>query len=64
MKRLLWLGNSYEQLREFPHDVRSHAGYELLKVQEGQKPADWKPMPAVGAGVEEIRYGRNPERIA
>ncbi len=31
------------------------AGYQLNKVQHGELPDDWKPMPAIGAGVREIR---------
>ena len=29
--------------------------YQLDKLQRGQKPDDFKPMPVVGKGVEEIR---------
>jgi len=29
--------------------------YQLDKVQRGQQPDDFKPMPAIGKGVEEIR---------
>jgi phage-related protein len=28
---------------------------ELFAVQVGRDPADWKPMPAIGPGVREIR---------
>lgn len=31
------------------------AGKELLRVQLGFDPTDWKPMVSVGAGVREIR---------
>lgn len=31
------------------------AGKELLRVQLGFEPTDWKPMASVGAGVKEIR---------
>jgi phage-related protein len=30
-------------------------GYQLGKVQRGEQPDDFKPMAAVGKGVEEIR---------
>jgi phage-related protein len=30
-------------------------GYQLDKVQRGHQPDDFKPMPSVGKGVEEIR---------
>ncbi|MDA9272248.1 type II toxin-antitoxin system RelE/ParE family toxin, partial [bacterium] len=31
------------------------AGYQLDKVQRGEMPDDYKPMPSIGKGVEEIR---------
>ncbi|MDD2467974.1 MAG: type II toxin-antitoxin system RelE/ParE family toxin, partial [Desulfobulbus sp.] len=31
------------------------AGYQLDKVQRGEQPDDFKPMPSIGKGVEEIR---------
>jgi phage-related protein len=30
-------------------------GYQLDKVQRGGQPEDFKPMPSIGKGVEEIR---------
>jgi phage-related protein len=30
-------------------------GYQLDKVQRGAQPDDFKPMPSIGRGVEEIR---------
>ena len=39
----------------FPTDARQDAGYQLDKVQRGLQPDDFKPMPAIGKGVEEIR---------
>jgi phage-related protein len=55
MKNVKFLGDSLECLREFPEDVRQDAGYELDKVQRGEQPSDFKPMPSIGKGVEEIR---------
>ena len=39
MKQVIWMG----------------IGYQLEHVQEGVDPDDWRPMPAVGPGVREIR---------
>jgi phage-related protein len=50
-----FLGDSLKCLRDFPADARHDAGYQLDKVQRGDQPDDFKPMPAVGKGVEEIR---------
>jgi phage-related protein len=55
MKQVIWMGNSKEDLRDFPGEARREVGYQLEHVQEGMDPDDWKPMPAVGAGVREIR---------
>lgn len=54
-KALFWVGSSLADTRAFPVEARQRAGYELYLVQQGQEPSDWKPMPAVGAGVREIR---------
>jgi phage-related protein len=55
MKPISFLGNSLQCLREFPEDARHDAGYQLDQVQRGRQPSDFKPMPAVGRGVEELR---------
>ena len=55
MKPVRFLGDSLERWRDFPVDARQDAGYQLDKVQRGLMPGDFKPMPAVGKGVEEIR---------
>jgi phage-related protein len=55
MKPLRFLGDSLRRLREFPEDARQDAGYQLDKVQRGEQPDDFKSMPSIGKGVEEIR---------
>jgi phage-related protein len=55
MKLLRFLGDSLKCLREFPDEARQDAGYQLDKVQHGELPDDFKPMPSIGKGVEEIR---------
>jgi len=55
MKDLVFLGNSLKAIREFPDEARRDAGFQLDRVQRGLSPIDFKPMPAVGRGVEEIR---------
>lgn len=55
MKPVCFLGDSLKCLREFPEDARQDAGYQLDKVQHGDQPDDFKPMPLIGKGVEEIR---------
>ena len=55
MKPLTFLGDSLRRLRGFPGDARTDAGYQLDRVQHGEQPDDFKPMPGIGPGVEEIR---------
>jgi phage-related protein len=52
MKPIRFLGDSLKCLREFPDHARQDAGYQLVKVQQGQQPDDFKPMPSIGSGVE------------
>ena len=50
-----FLGNSRRVLREFPKRARHAAGYQLERIQMGISAEDFKPMPSIGMGVEEIR---------
>ena len=59
MKSIRFLGDSLKRLREFPADARHDAGYQLDKLQRGLQPDDFKPMPTIGKGVEEIRVWDN-----
>src|SRR5918994_7099514 len=55
MKPVHFVGSSRDDLRELPDDARETTGHRLFKVQQGKEPDDWKPMPTVGIGVNEIR---------
>lgn len=55
LKPVKFVGSSRDDLRKFPHDVRHEIGIELMRVQSGLMPTDFKPMAAVGAGAFEIR---------
>ena len=55
MKPIRFLGDSLTCLREFGTDAKQDVGYQLDRVQRGEQPNDFKPMPSVGKGVEEIR---------
>lgn len=52
MKPITFLGDSLDRLRDFPADACHDAGYQLDKIQRGHWPDDFKPMPAIGQGVE------------
>ena len=55
IKAVEFLGSSLDELRNFPLSARREAGYQIDKVQHGEKPDDWKPMKTIGSGVQEIR---------
>jgi phage-related protein len=55
LKPVEFAGDSLVRLRDFPASARRAAGYQLDRVQRGLEPDDWKPMPAIGAGVRELR---------
>jgi phage-related protein len=59
VKPLVWVGNSLEAVRGFPDETRRIAGVQLRRVQLGDDPYDWKPMPGIGVGVREIRLRSN-----
>jgi phage-related protein len=55
MKDVAFLGDSLERIRQFPGNARSDIGYQIHRLQNGMQPVDFKPMPTIGRGVEEIR---------
>jgi phage-related protein len=55
MKPVRFIGDSLKCLRAFPTDARRDLGFQIEALQQGGQPADFKPMPTVGMGVEEIR---------
>ena len=55
IKPLVFCASSLNDLRAFPPQAKSEAGFQLDQVQHGRDPDDWKPMASVGSGVKEIR---------
>ena len=55
MKPFQFLGDSLKRIREFPDAARQDVGRQLDLVQKGRQPNDFKSMPSIGKGVEEIR---------
>jgi len=55
LKPIRFVGSARLDLAAFPEDARMRVGYALFLVQAGREPADWKPLPTVGAGACEIR---------
>jgi phage-related protein len=54
-KPAFWVGTSRDDLNRFPVAARRRMGYELELLQRGFQPTDFKSMPAVGPGVQELR---------
>jgi len=56
VKRLIWIGSSYEDLKEFPAPVSNAMGYALYFAQIGKKHEHTKVLTGMGsAGIVEIR---------
>jgi phage-related protein len=55
LKPLVFLGSSRDDLRAMPDSARHDIGLELMRIQFGGTPADFKPMSVVGIGACEIR---------
>jgi phage-related protein len=55
IKPLEFLGSSRDDLAAMPANVRHDIGVELMRVQFGGQPTDFKPMSSVGPGAYEIR---------
>ena len=55
MKPVRFIGDSQKQIRGFPAAARRKAGFQLERLQRGEQPDDFKPLLAIGKGVEELR---------
>lgn len=56
-KQLIWVGDSKEKLKEFPHDVQDSVGFALSYAQFGDMHPDAKPLNKgrlQGKGIYEI----------
>lgn len=54
LKKIIWLGDSQKNLRDFPEDVNDIVGYALHKVQEGLIPKNVKALTGFKPAVMEI----------
>ena len=64
LRPVVWLGNSKNNLRNFPVGAQKLIGDELQLIQFGGMPKDAKPFKGVGSGVLEIalRYSSEAYR--
>jgi phage-related protein len=65
LRPVVWLGDSKENLRNFPKDAQKLLGDELQLIQFGGMPKDAKPFKGVASGVIEIalRYATDAYRV-
>jgi len=58
-----WYAESIlEEVRQWPDSVREDMGGQLNKVEYGGMPDDFKPLPTVGTGVNEIRISESGDQ--
>jgi phage-related protein len=56
MKKLVWVGSSYKDLKDFPQPVRQAMGYALFFAQDGKLHEHAKVLSGMGSsGVQEVR---------
>lgn len=55
MRDVIWLGDTRKVAQGLPTPVKHALGVQLMMVQSGLDPMDWKPLKTVGPGVREIR---------
>lgn len=55
IKKIIFVGHSLEDIKDFSLEAKREAGHQLDRVQRGKDPLDWKPMQGIGSGVKEIR---------
>lgn len=56
MRKVIWIGSSYEDLKEFPTPVRNAMGYALFLAQDGKKHPNAKILSGMGnAKIIEIK---------
>jgi phage-related protein len=51
VQTVIFIGSSRDDIREFPEAARREMGRQILRIQHGLNPGNWKPMKTVGAGV-------------
>jgi phage-related protein len=52
---VFWEGDSREVLQTFPEHVRQNLGFQLWRLQQGERPSDYRPLSSIGTGVFELR---------
>lgn len=53
--RIKWEGNSLEEIRSWPKDVKENIGGDLERLERYEEPLDFRPMGKTLPGVSELR---------
>jgi phage-related protein len=53
--KVVWEGDSRAILQSFPEAARQNLGFDLWRLQQGERPGDYRPLPSIGAGIYELR---------
>lgn len=65
IKKVIWLFDTLEKLKEFPETVKDSVGYTLYKIQEGLVPKNVKHLVGLKPTAMEIitEFDKNAYRI-
>ena len=55
LAKVVWEGDAVKVISRFPDDVRRDLGFQIYKLQLGERPDDFKSMTSIGPGVYELR---------
>ena len=55
LAEIVWEGNSVEVLRTFPKKIKQKFGEDIFRLERGERPLSFRPMPSVGKGVLELK---------
>jgi phage-related protein len=61
LKKVIWLANTRDKMKDLPVETCQALGKSLLNVQLGIDPVDWKIFTEIGPGTIEIRVHRPHE---
>src|ERR1700722_5685872 len=63
LRPVVWMGNSKNNLRDFPDGAQKLLGDELQLIQFGGMPKDAKPFNGVGSGELALRFASDAYRV-
>lgn len=64
-RKVIWMGNSKKNFKEFPKDLWKDFGGEIQQIQFGRIPPNAEPFKEAGSGVFELvrEYDKNAYRV-